>query len=292
VNRSTRSDRSGRRRRRRARLPWLAAFGLSIAAAAVGQPLDLTDWETCRDGLRADAARRARLTSIADSLAAQRRSAVDAGDAAREQRLLARGEAVADSLREAALAELAHELLCAERRRELRDAIETRLAPASGSERDSLLALRDRVSSGAVTPVRAEFDLVPPELDDPPEILRLKGGYARDLVDRADRWLERLGRERQRLVQERLSAEAGGLVADQWFFDERAALRVQAGRPMEEGAAPPGFLGDLLRGGGRGAPNALELVDALERWLREKRSELVALADTLERQAQRRESER
>jgi hypothetical protein len=265
---------------------------LICACGVAAQPLPLAAWERCREGAQADAVRRARLTSIADSLAAERRSAVAAGDAAREQRLLARGAAVADSLREAALAALAHELLCAETRRVLLLEIDERLGTASGVGRDSLLALRDRVSAGAAAPVRAEFDLVPPGEADPPEILRLKAGYARDLVDRVDRWLERLAVERQRLTRERLSAEAGGLVADQWFFDEHAALRVEGGRAVAGGASAPGSLAELLRGTEGSAANAMELVSAMEKWLREKRAELAGEADTLEQQAARRERER
>lgn len=269
----------------------MLALGLGVTPA-LGQPPDPSAWEACRDGLRADAARRIRLTSIADSLAGERQGAIAAGDAAREARLLARGEAIADSLREAALASLAHEMICAETRRDLLSDIETRLAAAAGAERDTLLALRERVAAGAATPIRAEFELIPPGEGDPPEILRLKAGYARDLVDRAERWLERLARERQRLVQARLSAEAGGLVADQWFFDEHAALRVEGERPGEGGAGAPGFLGLLLRDTAGGAPSALDLVDAMARWLREKRSTLTAAADSLELQAERRERER
>lgn len=291
MNRSTRARHGGPGRA----WPWPRALALALGLAATpafAQPPDTSAWEACRDGLRADAARRARLTEIADSLAAERQGAIAAGDAAREQRLLARGEALADSLREAALASLAHELICAEMRRDLLSDIDARLPATGGAERETLLALRERVAAGAATPVRAEFELIPPGEGDPPEILRLKAGYARDLVDRAERWLERLARERQRLVQARLGAEAGGLVADQWFFDEHAALRVEGERSSAGGAGAPGFLGQLLRDTGGGAPNALDLVDAMARWLREKRSELAAAADSLELQAERRERER
>jgi len=264
----------------------------TAAASARGQAPDPRVWEACRDGLRTEAARRARLTATADSLAAERQAAIAAGDAAREARLLARGEAIADSLREAALASLAHEILCAETRQDLLADIDARLPAATGAERDTLLALRQRVTAVAATPIRAEFELIPAGEGDPPEILRLKAGYARDLVDRAGRWLERLARERQRLVQARLSAEAGGLVADQWFYDENAALRVEGEPPGSGGAGVPGFLGPLGRETAGAAATALELVDAMERWLRAKRSELTAAADSLERQAERRERER
>ena len=284
---------------RRGRALLLAALlaltaGPDRAPAQTGGFPDLEAWERCRQRVRTMTTHRAQLGRRADSLAVERRTAAVSGDRAREQRLLARGEALADSLREASLAGLAQELLCAEGARELIREIDARLGEAGAAERDSLLARRERVQRGAEAPVRAEFESAPAQEDDPAEILRLKAAYARDLIDRADRWRERLGRERQRLVRERLSTEAGALIADQWFFDEHAALRVESGRPEEDPGRDeaPGFLGQVLREGRpSGGLTALELVDALESWLRGRRRELVAQADSLEREAAQRERE-
>jgi hypothetical protein len=273
-------------------LPGAALLALLALRGAGAAPVDPRGWEECRGRLREAAAHRQRLTAAADSLASARRAAALAGDAPREARLLARGEALADSLRDAALAGLAQEFLCAETRRALLGEIDAALPSANGAETDTLRALRERVAAGLEAPVRAEFEVAPPQEADPPEILRLKAGYALDLVDRADRWLDRLTRERKRLVGERLRAEAGGLVADQWFFDERAALRVDTPRPATAGGAPArGALEDLLRADAGGPRGALAQIDAMEGWLRARRGELTTLADTLERRAERRERE-
>jgi hypothetical protein len=259
-----------------------AAGALAALAAAAGATLpDLDAWRSCLEGVRDQTERRERWTRLADSLTVERRAAADAGDRSRERRLLARGEAVADSLRRAALEGLAQELACAALAEGALAEIDARLPAARGGERDSLLALRAEVVGAEAQPVRRQF--APPVLsaDDPPEILRLKAGNLRDLADRAERWREQVSAERRRRQRERLRAEAGGLAADQAFFDDRAALR--GGGAAGEWA--PGAASDS-------GPGLSVRLDELESWLRRTRDELGARADSVEARASRQETER
>jgi hypothetical protein len=223
------------------------------------------EWQRCRQRADSLGAVRDRLFQSADSLALLRRAASALGDGSAEQLLLARGEALAESIRAVSAACLVQELRC---------------------ER-----------WGGSLPLRAEFPVPTIDADDPPIILRQKAGYARDLTDRIDRWMETIGRERQRIEERRrLEAEARQLLLGESLFDEQSPLGIvgaaEPGIP-EDYSTTPGVLEGLMREmpgmSELGSPE--EVLRLLEEWLFVRRDELVLKAVELEEEAACRERE-
>lgn len=219
--------------------------------------------ELCQERSDSLAAYRDRLILAADSLAGLQAAAIRRGDQDLERRLLARGEALADSMRAVSAAYLAQRLLC------------QRL--------------------GGTLPLRADFPLPGAEEADPPMILRQKAGYARDLVDRIDRWLETIAAERDRIRELRLAEELRRLVQDESVFGERGALEVGGGGALgilEEHPEAPGLLAMLLQEmpGMAAAERPEDVLEALAGWLTARRGALIARAADLMSEAARRES--
>ena len=275
----------------------------SFAGSARGQEAEALwrSWLECRDrGVRLGG-ERARLQARADSLAVARAGARAAEETEREIALLARGEVLVDSLRALSAAALAQELLCEQARRRLLKELDAGIAGGGEGASsvgegalDSLFARRERVLAGGRPPLLAEFDLPAVGEDDPPDLLRQTAAYARDLGDRIDRWIEVVHAEEDRLARLRLAREAARLEADQAFFEDPATARggrsgAEAGRSYEAGvfgeliARMPGTVPE-----GTGAEAVLEMLD---RWLSAKREELMGEADTMDREADRRERE-
>ena len=258
----------------------------------------ITAWEVCR--ARADSleAIGASLGARADSLAEARDQAARAGRADRERELLARSEAVAESLRAVRTARLGQDLLCEPLARALRLA----LAQQAGSlPSDSLLRLEARLRRLRGPVARAGLTLPEAGAQDPPGTLRLKAAHARDLADRAGRWTLLVIEELQRREDlERIAREAGQLLGDEAFLDETGGLSMFGlgsegalsadAQPAEQVET---LLGELLRGGtpidGSNAPE--EMLEILRQWLEGRREELRARAAALEREAERRERE-
>jgi hypothetical protein len=274
----------------------ILAFSLGIGAAHAQEPVSLSQWRDCRRGATRLLALHAALRAAADTLAAQRMAAATRGDAAVERMLLARGEALADSLEQVATALLGAELRCAPLAQALLEEIDAARVSMAGAEpvmADSLRRLRDEVAGASTRSSRAEFALPEVGESDPPEILRQKAAYAQDLADRAARWLEIVAREERALAQERLSRDATRLMEDEAFFDDRVTLGVDRA---------PGGLGDAssstLRGlfeqvdGVAGSVLTTEAVlTRLRAFLTAERDASVLRAEELEREAARRERE-
>ncbi|MBD3237636.1 MAG: hypothetical protein GF330_13100 [Candidatus Eisenbacteria bacterium] len=243
--------------------------GLVILVIAVGlaQPDAQTARQEavqrrCRERSDSLANYRDRLIVSAESLAAQQARAAGRGDRDLEGRLLARGETLADSIRAVSVAYLAQRMRCQQ--------------------------------LGGALPLRADFPLPEAGEADPPTLLRQKAGYARDLIDRIDRWLATVGGERDRLAELRLAEEMRRLVEDQSVFDERGALEIGGGDALgilEDHPEAPGLLARLLQEmpGMAAAEEPEAVLAALETWLLERRSALVARASDLEAEALRRE---
>jgi len=242
--------------------------GLLLGAAAGAQDAASEDAgaagiRRCRERADSLAAYRDRLVARADALGERQRAAALRGDRSTEGTLLARGEALADTIRAISAALLAQQLRC----QQLGD------------------------------PLPPPTDLPLPESaeGDPPTTLREKAGYARDLADRAERWLAMIARERERIVERRVAEEARRLVSDQDLLDERATLDLGGARAaiLGEESALPGLLEILLREmpEAEGTDRPEVILDALEGWLATRRDSLVARAASLEVEADRRERE-
>jgi hypothetical protein len=279
----------------------LTLLATGVTAAQTLAPLGArAAWEECR-------ARRApiekvagRLRAAADSVAQQRAAARARDDAAAEQGWLARGEALADSIEQVAAALLAADLLCRPVADELAGQVASALArlspdsrPASAAPRDSLLALQRRLQDESLRAAPVEFSLPEAATGDPPEVLRLKSAYARDLADRAGRWLQFVQGEQATIAHERLTRETRRLLEDQSFFEERAVFPVDPA--AAEGSAAVGGLMRVLLAGLPGLDAQAPLTETLgrlEAFLVSRREALSLCADELEREASRREMER
>jgi hypothetical protein len=283
----------------------LLGLGLLWAGGAPAQAPDGLEarraWEECR-ARRAPIERVAgRLRASADSIAGQRTAARARGDAAAEQEWLGRGEALADSIEQVAAALLAADLFCRPIADELAGEIAAALdraaadaSPLGAARRDSLLALRRRLQEPSTRAAPVEFPLPEATADDPPEILLLKSAYARDLADRAGRWLQFVHGEREAIEHERLARATRRLLDDQSFFEERAVLPADPAT-VEGAAGSAGLLRALLAGlPGLEAPAAplSETLGRLEAFLTARREALSLRGDELEREASRRERER
>jgi len=289
-------------RRGGALMALLAAAAVACGAQAADEPWEA--WCACQTALARLTAARERLEARGDSLATVRAGARARGDAQGEQSLLARGEILVDSLRALSAAGLAQELLCGEVRRRalenLAGEIGRRMAVAgdagSSAELDTLLARRDRLLGAPQQALSAEFEVPEAAEGDPPEMLRERASYARDLADRAQRWLELVQVEEQRLAERRLMAERARLLRDQEFFEDPASARDDNLGLETEGVELRGsVLGALISrmpewpaAGGSRPERVLEL---LREWLVSRRVELMERAAALEEQA-RREGER
>lgn len=248
----------------------VAALALAVATLVV-QP----GWPQAQDAASDDVGRcRARADSLAavaasmrtraDSLAQRRALSAASGDAAGERYWLMRSEALAETIRAVSAAYLAQRLIC------------QRL--------------------GDVLPLRAEFPLPEAEESDPPSILREKAGYARDLMDRSDRWLEIVAAERRRITESRLAAEAERLLFSERVLDEESALNVGGGAgraTLGDNPESPGLLSALLADmpGRNELEQPEDVLRALESWLTSRREALSARAQELEAEAARREME-
>jgi hypothetical protein len=243
----------------------------------------------------------------ADSLAAARRRAADAGDRTLERRLLARGEALAESIRAVAAARLAQELLCEPLAASLLEQLDAELIMPDTSmalaTSDSLRELQRQLRREQVPAAR--LGLLAPQAgpDDPPEVLRQKAAYARDLVDRAQRWRVMVAGEAQRLADRaRVQEELRSLLGDEQFFAEGPGLERQPwGLPL----GLDGLGGEQLEDGAEELLVALitqmperpeaetvgEVLEILETYLAERASELERRADQLDAEALRRERE-
>ena len=289
-------------RRGGALMALLAAAAVACGAQAADEPWEA--WCACQTALARLTAARERLEARGDSLATVRAGARARGDAQGEQSLLARGEILVDSLRALSAAGLAQELLCGEVRRRalenLAGEIGRRMAvvgdAGSSAERDTLLARRARLRGAPQHALSAEFEVPEAAEGDPPEMLRERASYARDLADRAQRWLELVQVEEQRLAERRLMAERARLLRDQEFFEDPASARDDNLGLETEGVELRGsVLGALISrmpewpaAGGSRPERVLEL---LREWLVSRRVELMERAAALEEQA-RREGER
>jgi hypothetical protein len=251
-----------------ARAAGIALLLVLLAGGAGSQTPGRTDPATpgreqrCRERSDSLASYRDRLIVAADSLAGLQARAAAAGGRDLERLLLARGEALADSIRAVSVAYLAQRMRCQQ--------------------------------LGGTLPLRADFPLPAIEESDPATLLRQKAGFARDLVDRIDRWRETIAGERRRLAELRLADEMRRLVQDESLFDERGALAIGAGGALgilEDHPEAPGLLARLLQEmpGMVAAERPEEVLTALEEWLLERRSALVARASDLEAEALRRE---
>ncbi|MCK4303263.1 MAG: hypothetical protein KAY24_03400 [Candidatus Eisenbacteria sp.] len=264
-------------------------------------------WERCEE--RADSLARLQgsLIERADSLAGARRLAAEQGHGDRERWLLARGEAVAESISAVAAGRLAQELRCSSMAGELLARVDAELRIGSAllnqSLRDSLLRLRAGLVRGEGPAARIGLTLPEAADEDPPEVLRQKAAYARDLSDRAARWMTLIQRESNRLADEsRIMEETRRLFGDQRLFDDGAALAVtdwgniQIPGQLDDAGDRNGPAGLLVRlieqmpGDFRpGAPE--EVLEALGHWLALRSEELTRRASELEQEAQRRQRE-
>ncbi len=282
---------------------WPAVFCLALAYAAAvsAQEPDASwqAWTECRASLERLEATQLVVAARGDSLAQERARARARDDAEGERTLLARGEAVVDSLRILAAAALAQELLCDAARGRALESLEAALAGRTGGEQagqgvESLLVRRERLLEVSAQAPSAEFDLPPVSEDAPPGMLRERAAYARDLGDRADRWLELVKAEERSLARRRLAAERARLVSDQAFFEEPASVHAEgAGWPA--GAGQAGWFALLLErmpGGPGVAGGDMERVLALlEGWLKAKKEEMVRRAEEWEERAGRSEEQ-
>jgi len=281
---------------RRQRLAVGLALALWAGAPAAQAPLVLpsgAEWGACAERRERLVGRREALRAAAEALALQRAAAGTAGDAGLERSLLARGEALADSIERLSVALLAEALRCAPAAERLDGEIAAALtgsAAATEAQRETLLALQARVRRWGAGAGRAEFPLPEAGEGDPPEILRQKAAYARDLIDRAGRWREIVEREARRGDGERLAREASRMLADQAFFEERAAMALDAAAAK----AGDDFAALLAQAGEEagGAGGAAEALARLRGFLAGRERELAQRAEELEREATRRESER
>lgn len=300
----------------------LAAFSALLGTAAVLGPPDgsareaeraalnasVQAWENCTEKAESLADLRDSLGLLAHSLTTARQAAADRGASGQERRLLARGEAVAESIRAVSAAQLAQELLCAPVAAALLESLDARLRRPEvlidEALRDSLLGLRARLLRDQAPAARVDFTAAQAREDDPPEILKQKAAFARDLADRVERCLALVAGERQRLADHgRILAEARQLVGDEGFLGEGA------GFDMLGWGDPPG-LGDESSGARKASgPAGLftrlieqmpsqpvsqspeEILEMLEMWLQESREDLSRLAGELESEAERRERE-
>ncbi len=285
----------------------LLLLGLTASAPLGATPWDegvWAAWMQCRQQGSDLTAQRTALFGLADSLATARQEAAERQDRTLERRLLAQGEAVAESIRAVATAALAQELQCTRLRQELLERLDSwqaSLLRAGAGSRDSsavdsVLRLRGQLQAQEPPGVAAELSAPVAADDDPPEVLRLKAAYARDVIDRIERWRGLVLDEQRALASERLQAEARDLARDERFYDERAALEMHAS-PADEFSPARGRRG-LLRVlisqmpdmAGREV-SADEILDSLEQWLTARRSMLESRIAELEREAVRRESE-
>jgi hypothetical protein len=243
----------------------------------------------------------------ADSLAASRRRAAEGGRSTLERHLLARGEALAESIRAVAAARLAQELLCEPLASALIEHLDAQLirpdSSARQAPRDSLLELRGRLRREQIPAARLGLLAPQAEPEDPPEVLRQKAAYARDLVDRAERWRAMVSREAQRLADRaRVAQELRALLGDEQFFAEGPGFESQPwdlpGGSEALGAEEfAGRGGDLLVALIAQMPerpeaeSVEEVLEILETWLARRASELERRAAEFEAEALRRERE-
>jgi hypothetical protein len=242
---------------------------------------------------------------MADSISAAREAAGRREDGSAERRLLSQGEALAESIRVVTGAALSQRITCAPLAESLRVELDRVLAagvvPGGFPGPDSLLALRGRLLRQEVPAEVTNFAL--PEIGptDPPELLRQKSAYARDLIDRADRWLAATRSEAERLRQQRrIREEASQLRRDEGFFDEGAGLETPAwddeGPAEAMEIAESSEWGRLLQGlmgvvpGGED-PSLEAALERLESWLLERRGAALRRAEELTTEAEHRERE-
>lgn len=283
----------------RGRPAILLALALAVPSLAQDRlPEAIAAWDQCR--ARADSLEAIGLALVmrADSLATARDQAARAGRADLERQLLARSEAVAESLRAVRTARLGQDLLCEPLAGALRLALAqegSRLSP------DSLLRLEANLRRLRGPNARAGFTLPEAGPQDTPGTLRLKAAHARDLADRAGHWTLLVIEELQRREDmARVAREAGQLLGDEAFLDESGGLAMfglgnegtlaaenPAGQPAET------LLGELLRGGTAidGSTTPEEMLEIMRQWLEGRREELRARATELEQEAERRERE-
>jgi len=260
--------------------------------------------ETCR--LRADSLGqiRERLFRSADSLSFSRREMISVGDESAERRLLAMGQALAESIQVVAQAQMAHELVCAPLIDRYFESIATMgidLSPRGDSANqaaiDSLLLVRNRLQRHqdlSVTTIKA------PEIagGDTSENLRWKAIFTRDLADRVSRWLRIVNGERERLdTRQRLYNESRALLGDEQFLDPTIGFD-NDGQEISEFDLPQAdglsaIIEELLRQMPEAAREDSENpLTEISNWLIFKRQELIDHALGLEAEAQRRERER
>jgi hypothetical protein len=284
------------------RLLGLALLAACGATAQAPQRLPArTAWDECRARRTPIERVAGRLRAAADAVSGQRAAARARDDPAAEQAWLARGEALADSIEQVAAALLAADLLCRPIAEGLAGQVASALermpqnpSPAEAAQRDSLFALQRRLQNESLGATPVEFPLPAAGAGDPPEILRLKSAYARDLADRAGRWLQFVRRERSALEHERLAQETRRLLDDQSFFEERAVFPTD-GAAVVGGAGSEGLLRVLLAGVAGLDASAVPLAETLGRlqaFLVSRREALSLRADELEAEASRRERER
>ncbi len=296
--------------------PWGLALAVALAAAAWVPPAsgqgsasaapvaDVAAWIACR-------ARTEALAEQLDALVArevlaweERRDAIASATPGEERRVLARGEALGDTVRAVADALQASDREC----RQVAEALLARvegeiaaLAPAAdGGRADSLRELRNRLVTARAA--RRSADLAAPVArpDDGPDVLRIKAARARDLADRAAAWRTDVAALRRATEdRERLAAERRELLGDLSFFNAGAALNPgeMASRDLVPGGPAPSdssvvarLLQALLASGGlpaAGPRSPLEALAALESWLAQRESELAAQAVELDSLAAR-----
>ncbi|MFH1143475.1 MAG: hypothetical protein V1774_02915 [Candidatus Eisenbacteria bacterium] len=278
-------------------------LGLGVLPVAAGaQDADelWRVWEDCRLRLGRLSGERGRIAARSDSLARARAQAREARDAERDRALLAEGESLVDSLRVLSAAALAQELVCEELRGVVTAAIEDELArrlaqprPEAGAALDSLLARRARLPGAPDHSLLAEFEVPRGREDDPPELLRQRADYARDLADRIGRWLEIVAAEQRRRAQQRLVAERVRLLEEQAIFDEPATVRGD-GLAAEPADLTGSAFGELIARMPASLPEGSGpdvILGLLEGWLRTRREALMEQAAEMEGEAQRREQE-
>jgi hypothetical protein len=292
----------------------LASLSLSVATAQTsdspytesieGLKRLAAESRVCRtetDSLRAI---RDLLFDQADSIAVDRTRAIEAGDAASERDLLARGQVVSEAIQflSASVAQRDHQCRSG---LELFSAALTAYrhsAPASDSETlDSLLQVQIQL---ARTPAMTLSQLKAPRIapDDTPETLRWKADFTQDLIDRIQRWRDAIAIERNRLAQrQRIRNEAANLLSDEQFLDPGAGSDLLSGGEAiawrefegELSSALSGMIQELIAqmAGDYEEATADEILSLTDDWLRSKFTELVNLAQYLEQTARRREIE-
>jgi len=273
---------------------WQMVLVICLSGTAAGEEADVAAWRACRDAVAELETLHQRLEARADSVARARATARAAADRAAEQRWLARGEAVADSLRSVATALLAQELVCRQLAEPVRTALSALLAGGvDGTGRDSLLALEQALRDAAWPGLPREFRLPQASPADPPEILRQKAAFARDVADRINRWIGFVEAEAEAWEARGLSAASERLLADEAFFDEQlpaglspppsaSAMRASWWRTwlqrLPEAVQPAGLKPE-------------EVLAQVRAWLRERRNAAFARAVELEAEANARERE-